>query len=139
MKIGLDIHGCIDKYPELFSKLSGECILKKGFEIHIITGQEWQNAKPIVERLDIRYTYHYSIVDHHRKIGTPMYKRTDKDGYWMDRELWVKSKGDYATSVGLDLHFDDSTEYGKYFPDNCTYVLVKEGFKEVIQLLKEEL
>ena len=123
MRIGLDIHGVIDKYPELFRKLSKEWVAQ-GHLVHIITGQEWENAKLTVDDAGINYTHQFSIVDHHRELGTLMYKRSDKNGWWMESGLWVRSKGDYATSVGLDLHFDDNIEYAKYFPKSCTYIIV---------------
>ena len=128
MQIGLDVHKVVDSYPEIFSKLS-HLWSEQGHTIHVITGQEWQKVKPEVDAFDIKYDTHFSIVDHHLKIGTPMYRRDDKDGWWTDRELWVRSKGDYAMSVGLDLHFDDSIEYAKYFPKCCTYVIVGFGFE----------
>ena len=128
MKVGLDIHGVVDRYPELFSKLSEKWV-GRGWEVHIVTGQEWEKAEPTVAKAFIQHTHHFSIVDHHRKLGTPMYQRTDKEGWWMDRELWARSKGDYAASVGLDLHFDDYIGYAQYFPKCCTYVIVQSGFE----------
>lgn len=123
MNIGLDIHGVIDSYPKLFSNLSKKWI-EQDHEIFIVTGQEWQEVKPIVEEAGVCYTHHFSIVDHHKNIGTPMYKRSDKDGWWMDKDIWMRSKGDYAMYADLDIHFDDSVEYAKYFPSSCTYVIV---------------
>ena len=125
MRIGLDIHGVIDRYPALFAKLSKEWV-NRGWQINIITGQEWQNVQL---PQDLRYTYHYSIVDHHRKLGTHLYERSDKEGWWMENDLWVRSKGNYAASVELDVHFDDYAGYAKYFPTTCTYVVVGEGFE----------
>ena len=123
MLIGLDIHGVIDRFPETFCKLS-ERWVKNGHEVHIVTGQEWEAVRTTVDTHGIQYTHHYSIVDHHKNIGTPMYTRSDKDGWWMDKDIWMRSKGDYAMYADLDIHFDDSVEYAKYFPSSCTYVIV---------------
>ena len=126
MKIGLDIHGCIDAYPVTFCRLS-DIWVTQGHDVYIITGQEWQSSKPTVDKAGIRYTHHFSIIDHHKEIGTPMYTRSDRDGWWMDGEKWMRSKGEYAKEVGIDIHFDDCIEYAKYFPSNCTYVIVPES------------
>ena len=53
-----------------------------------------------------------------------MYERSDTNGFWMEDDIWNSSKGLYAREVGLDIHFDDSKIYLKYFPDNCTYIVV---------------
>jgi len=129
MQIGIDVHRVIDAYPELFFKLSHYWKVK-GHTIHIITGKEWQKVGPEVDALGIHYDRHFSIVDHHLKIGTPTYTRSDSPGIWMNADVWNRSKGDYAMSVGLDLHFDDNIEYAKFFPKCCTYIMVGHGFSE---------
>ena len=128
IKIGLDVHGVIDKYPEIFSKLSKEWV-EKGYEVHIITGQEWQTAVIQVVAAKITYTHHYSIVDHNRKLGRHLYTRDDKQGIWMDDDIWNRSKGAYAYSVHLDVHYDDSLTYVEHFPFYCTYVVVSNRFE----------
>lgn len=123
MQIGIDIHNVIDLYPFLFRDLS-EKWSEAGHKIHIITGQDWDKAESIVKKLGIVYHHYYSIVDYHRELRTPMYTRSDKEGWWMDKNIWTQSKGEYAKSVDLDLHFDDYIGFAKYFPDSCNYVIV---------------
>lgn len=130
MKIGLDIHGVIDAHPNIFAVLTKNWI-DKGHEIYIITGQEWQKAKPIVEASQVQYHHHFSIVDYHIGIGTKMYARTDKDGWWMDSIEWNKSKGQYVDRENIQLHFDDSKEYLKYFPIGVTYIVVGTNFHKI--------
>jgi len=130
LKIGLDIHGVIDKYPDLFYKLTDKWSLE-GHEIHIVTGQEWLIAREQIGKHAITYKHHFSMVDYHRNIGTHMYRRDDVDGWWMDREVWIESKGMYAGINGLDIHFDDQLEYAPYFPPTCTFVHVKDHFDVV--------
>jgi hypothetical protein len=135
MKIGLDIHGVIDRYPELFKKLSKKWS-KAGHKIHIVTGQEWESACPQVHSAGINYHEHFSIVDYHKEVDTEMYTRTDKEGWWMDKSLWNSSKGNYAFDVGLDIHFDDSLVYANYFPADCTYIHVSDNnFEEMFEKL----
>jgi len=123
MKIGLDIHGVIDAYPDLFCRLTKQWH-NDGHGIYILTGQERDKTEGYLIEHDIYFDYFFSIVDHHKSIGTHMYSRSDTQGLWMDGKLWSKSKGDYADYVGLDVHFDDQKEYAQYFPETCTFVIV---------------
>lgn len=130
MKIGLDIHGVIDRFPLEFAWLSRKWVKTHGHEVHIVTGESWETAKAQVEDRNICYTQVYSIVDHHRLIGTPM--KLDADGWWMNAETWNRSKGDYARLVGLDIHFEDSLRYAPWFLNSCTFIHVGEDFEKSI-------
>jgi len=133
MNIGLDIHGCVDLYPDSFRELSKKWI-KENHSIHIITGQEWEKAKKTIQQLRIPYTHHFSIVDYHLSIGTKMHQDKKKT-WWMDNKIWVASKGEYCRRNKIDIHFDDSVEYGKYMPDTCTFILVpKKRFDNFLEL-----
>lgn len=145
MHIGIDVHGCIDLYLNIFRRLS--CGLKEigfwqykrsGHRISIITDQEWKKVKPEVDRLGICYTDHFSIVDYHKSIGTKMW--TDAKGtFWMDNDIWIKSKGIYIEKEHVDVHFDDSVSYARYVPDTCTFVLVpKTGFHQFVELFFDD-
>lgn len=136
MKIGLDIHGCIDLYPNIFSELSHQW-RDAGHEIHIITGKEWGLSEDTVEDCGVVYDKHFSIVDHHLHKSTIKMWNDDPrgDGWWMDYAWWVRSKGAYAKDVGIDVHFDDSQDYLQFFPKSCTYVIVPpKGFKNIRNL-----
>jgi len=122
MKVGLDIHGCIDVYPDIFSKFS-KSLVDKGHEVHIITGREWKHAEQEVKDLNISYTHHYSIVDHHRVQNTEMW--TNANGGWMmAADKWNRSKGDYIWTNRIDVHFDNDNEYVNWMPEGCTVILV---------------
>lgn len=128
MKIGLDIHGCIDLYPEIFSDMSWS-LKKEGHRVYIITGQEYEKVSPKIEKYHIGCDEIFSIVDYHKGMNTqPMWKGLDGT-WWMKDDVWVRTKGDFIKREGIDVHFDDSVEYAKYIPDTCTFVLVpKTGF-----------
>jgi len=136
MKIGLDIHGVIDIYPEFFRTFSFH-LMTKGHEVFIVTGQKWEKAEPQVKNLNISYNSYFSIVDYHLQIKTPM-KQNYKNEWWMEDNIWNRSKGDFAKEVGLNIHFDDSRKYLQYFPDSCAYIWVpKTGFdKELGKMLQ---
>ena len=57
-KIGLDIHGVIDKYPLLFKKLTNYWVNDLNCEVHIITDQERIISEPyILSRSDYFYSF----------------------------------------------------------------------------------
>lgn len=122
MKIGLDVHGCIDLYPSIFARLS-KTLIHNGHEVHIITGQEWERVGKKVDKNGVRYSHHFSIVDYHLSIGTKMWQ-DEKKTWWMDEKIWIRSKGDYIHRSQIDVHFDDSYEYAEYCPEFCTFILV---------------
>lgn len=134
MKVGIDIHNCIDLYPEYFSELSHQLVLD-GHEVHIITGQRWEEVQNIVEEVGVIYTHHYSIVDYHLTQPTKMWQ-DERGTWWMDKTIWTRSKGDYIHREGITLHFDDQFEYANYIPQDCTFILVsKIGFVNTVKEL----
>lgn len=152
MKIGLDVHGVIDAYPVFFRDFSWR-MLRDGHEVHIVTGQEWEKAYKTISDLDIVFTNHFSIVDWGLENleltdapTTPTISvdgsdslwrkiwKTDK-GYWMHYDKWNECKGIYAHNAKLDIHFDDSEIYCKYFPTTCSYIKVGENFEKILTKL----
>jgi hypothetical protein len=135
MNIGLDIHGVIDKYPEMFAKLSMRW-REKGHRVYIITGEPAETARPTVDDAGVQYDGFFSIVDYHIQNETPSLRQDDKGHYWVDRQEWLSTKGVIAKEVGLDVHFDDQLEYFEYFPKECTLIYVpKENFDFVLDSL----
>jgi len=133
MNIGLDIHGCIDKYPSEFRELTHRWYRNK-HSIYIITGQSWSEVVDEVDGAGVAYTDTFSIVDHHLKIWTPMWKNDPRGkGWWMDATTWLLSKGTYCQESNINIHFDDTLEYAQYFPrSNCSFILVpKTGFDKI--------
>ena len=120
MKIGLDIHGVINKYPKFFSELS-KLFVENGNQIHIITGSTVKEnsiyGKKNLEYLKenrIFYTHIFSIVDYHEEQGAEIVYQ-DAENPWIDSQLWNKTKAEYCKKHNIDIMFDDSTVYGKFF------------------------
>ncbi len=115
LKIGLDIHGCIDYDPSFFAKLS-QLLVDNGHEVHITTGA-MINDKIIkeLEGYGMKWTHLWSISDYYKKQpGVEMW--FDENGRpWIEEELWNRAKGEYAKSQNLDLCIDDTEVYKNYF------------------------
>ena len=125
MKLGLDIHGVIDRLPVLAELAT--LLVSNGHEVHIITGAPWNSISDgnfshdgIEEYLekygfikDKNFTHFFSIVDYHRELGTEI--TCDANGCWLDSEKWNIAKSIYCTNNKIDLHLDDSIVYSKSF------------------------
>lgn len=126
MKIGFDLHGVLDnpKVSPFFSIIS-RLLIDEGHEIHIITGAEdTPTLRDELRRSGVKWTHIFSITDYHKELGTPII-RDELGRPWMDPEIWNPAKGEYAMRVGIDIHFDDSFTYGKFF--QTTYCCVMNG------------
>jgi len=118
MKIGLDVHGVIDEMPG-FINLINSLLIKDNInndtnhEIHIITGLTHKDflKTPAVD--GIEYTHFYSITDdlmNKESYTLDIYGRPRFDCY-----AWNIAKAEYCRKNEIDIMFDDSEIYGKYF------------------------
>lgn len=124
MKLGIDIHGVLNEKPEMFKMLCGALLFVNAEyadpynEIHIISGPPGEVILKELSAHGFKEMYHYthvfSIVDHHKSLGTPMTQ--DSAGNWhMDHYLWDRTKGDYCLKHNIDLMIDDSDVYDYHF------------------------
>lgn len=139
MKIGLDVHGVIDVAPETFAQLT-QRLMSAGHEVHVITGREL--CAELFDKLDtagIRYIRVFSITSYHKSIGTYVtYKDGDPTQPLIAPPLWDRTKADYCAREKIDIHIDDTEEYGKYFrgPENkCQFILFTQEVEIFLKLL----
>ena len=114
MKIGLDIHGVIDRQPAFFSFLS-YTLMGAGHEVHIITGKKI--TKKLISRLrkyKMVWTKLHSITDFNEKRGVKVKYKTPNNPV-MDPRAWNSAKARICKEEGIDTHFDDSHVYGNWF------------------------
>lgn len=123
IRVGFDIHGCLDKYPLLcdFTRMIRQ---DNGInEVHIITGHTVsEELREQLQLLKVCYTHIFSIVDYHTKLGTKI--RQTKQGPFLDSYLWDRAKAEYCERYALDAHYDDSSVYGQYFKGRTLYIKV---------------
>lgn len=116
MKVGIDLHGVGDKLPHFFSLIS-QLLVDNGHEVHLMTGE--QSSERLFEQIEgcgLKYTHLFSISDFHIERGTEM--NYDEFGNpWMTKEVWDKTKYEYAKETGLELVIDDTERYSNYFVD----------------------
>ena len=127
-KLGLDIHGCINVMPKFFSWLS-ILAFTNGDEVHIITGKHVHDGvKEELEKFNIYYTHLFSISDYYKEHGVNI--KYDKNNEpWIPKDLWNKAKAEYCKREKIDMHIDDSEEYGKHFETPYAKLSVKNKKK----------
>jgi hypothetical protein len=115
-KLGLDYHGVVDAIPSSLIYLAEAIIAYKG-EVHILTGGRKKEVQEELMRHGFPYTHFFSVQDHlnkhhlHLNVGV-----NPKDGMMKyPDELWDCIKAWYCEKNQIDLHMDDTAEYGEYF------------------------
>lgn len=127
VKIGIDLHGVMDKYPDLLRPLC-EAVVAQGVEVHVLTGPP---AKKAIEELSragysktVHYTHLHSVVDYLKESRTFMWQ--DGDGnWWASEDDWWASKAEICQDIGISVMIDNSQEYEPYFKKKKTvFILV---------------
>jgi hypothetical protein len=114
LKIGIDIHGVIDLKPAFFRTFIDRA-RANGHEIHIITGgQKKPKLLNQLKDLGINYDYFFSVSDFLIEQGVPVHFE-DSNNPWFDIDQWNKIKSMYCAKQEINIHIDDSDQYGKYF------------------------
>jgi hypothetical protein len=113
IRLGLDYHGVCDKFPEIFGALSN-MFFNNGNEVHLITGElDTPEFRLKLETLGIKYTHLFSISTHHISKGSVVWIEDGKP--YMDKGIWDRTKAEYCKENKIDLHIDDTPEYGDHF------------------------
>lgn len=114
MKLGLDVHGVIDRHPEMFSMMA-KSVIEDGGEVHIITGtKEDQSLHDLLILHDIPYTEIFSVTD---QLLFEEYEHSfdEHSRPVFEDSIWNRTKGDYCSLWNIDIHFDDTPEYAIHF------------------------
>lgn len=112
LKIGLDFHGVINNRPEFFSRFTAAAI-RKGYEIHVITGGPLHVVKELLDKWGVRYTRIFAILDFYDARGEVTYFENGE--YKIPDKLWDTAKAEYCMVNGINMHIDDSSKYVKWF------------------------
>jgi len=120
-KVGLDVHGVIDTFPNDFKRLSN-ALLDAGHEVHIVTGLKYDgHIQEELEKAGIRYSHYFSIVDQLESDGVEI--KWENGLPWAPDKPWNEAKSKYCEAVHIDLMIDDSYVYRDTFHDISTVFL----------------
>ena len=123
LKVGLDIHGVIDSYPQKF-KLLSTALIKNACEVHIVTGMKRDSqTDKLLQEAGIQFTHYFSIVTYLEENNIKIDWREDLPH--ADEIKWNNAKREYCEAQGIDFMFDDSPIYLNTFNDiDTTYLHV---------------
>lgn len=135
IKLGLDLHGVIDKDPTFFSQLA-DVMLYRDHEIYIVTGRE--DCIELRKELEAcsmpgrLYNGILSITSYQKSQGEPIsYLDGRKSHPMMDPKVWNPTKAMLCATAGIDIMIDDSTLYEPYFRDIKTqYIIYTEAVRD---------
>jgi hypothetical protein len=133
MKIGFDLHGVIDTYPEIIYPMI-KLLRKMENEICIVSGPSQSIIKTDLEKIkfsDIypnidKWTSIYSIVDFLKMSGVKTWE--DENGnVWTDEQIWWDSKAKICQIYEIDFIIDDSEKYRSAFGlIKCKFIHINE-------------
>lgn len=130
IKIGIDLHGVLDVYPELFRPLC-KAAMVYGVEVHVITGPPTERAIKELSRAgyekDTHYTHLHSVVDYLKLSRTFMWQ-DERGNWWASEDDWWSSKAEICQDFNISVMIDNSPEYGEYFKKTKTvFILAGRG------------
>jgi hypothetical protein len=120
MRISFDIHGVLNKYTNYLRSHIKE-LKNSGDTIIICTGSPQNTAIDELKELNIHYDELISVVDFHKRIGTPMWQ-SERGSWYCSQTTWNKTKGILCAMYKVDLHVDDSKIYNDYFRTPYMYI-----------------
>lgn len=119
MKISFDLHGVLNDLPDVFKYIT-ESLIKNGAEVHIITGSTTERALKELKELGYKNGVHFTHV-----VGLPNILKdsgcqvvgfnSTYNNFEYSTLDWNRAKGIYCKRKDINLHFDDTIEYGDYF------------------------
>jgi len=124
LEIGIDFHGVINENPEFWAHYTKE-MHDNGNVIHVVTGGERSEVEPFLKKNDIKFDKIFSIIDDAVERGIEVKRDEQGKNPIIADKIWKRAKGMYAKSAGLDIHIDDTEQYGRYFPKKCRFILWK--------------
>lgn len=133
LKIGLDYHGVINTDIAYFKQFCTEAI-KRGHEIHILSGGPEQKIIHHLQETGIHYTKVFTIFDFYNEKGLAC--RLPNGDFYVDENLWNETKAEYCRQNKINVQIDDSPVYGKYF--TTPYCLYSHQKKNCVLLSQNE-
>jgi len=133
-KIGFDLHGVIDTYPEMIYSMM-VLIQRTGNQFCIVSGPR----TVIIQRelANINFTFPvvhvdiYSVVDFLQNSGVKTWK-DEKGDVWADEQNWWDAKAKISKKENIDYMIDDSEKYRSAFElTKCKFIHINELLKGI--------
>jgi len=116
MRIGIDLHGVLDKYPEKFKPML-KMFEKMDIEVCVVSGPPEDKVEIELEKSGFEpwdFTDIYSVVDFLSERGVE-FDMTDPENPFCDDNMWWDAKARICRDYKIDLLIDDSKKYRPAF------------------------
>jgi len=132
MKIGIDIHGVMDRHPDFFKSLIS-FLEQTGHTVCVVTGMAGDQAVKDLENAgyDDLCVNLYSMVDYLLNKGVK-FDMSDPENPWCDDQIWWDAKARICQEYGIDYLIDDSYKYESAFD------LIDAKFIHLSKLIPED-
>ena len=107
LKIGLDFHGVINDNPVYFSRFTAEAV-RRGYEVHIITGGPRHKGKELLGKWDICYTAVFAILEYYDAQGEVEY--FEKGEVKVSEKMGERAKAGDSQRMGINMEITASTK-----------------------------
>ena len=112
LRIGIDFHGVISENPTYFRDFSAVAY-ERGHTIYVISGGPYSVEKSFLDFWGIKYTEIFSMLDYFARRGQVEYFANGN--FKVPDCLWDEIKGKFCRDNEIDIHIDDTLQYGKNF------------------------
>ena len=137
MKIGVDVHGTIDRCPDLFRFLIRQW-RKDGHTVVIVSGPPKDGILLDLASMNYQSGREYdeivSVVDFLKDNGALMHYNETTGSWWTDEDKWVSSKGLICDYNNIDVLIDDTEYYFEHLNPFVKGILIKSMWS-VLSLL----
>jgi len=138
MRVAFDVHGVLDSLDYFRKLLRGHYLA--GDEVFIISGQKFdENVAAGLAKHNLTYHRYVSIVEWLDKAGLPV---EWKDGLPIAPAFdWDTAKAEICEHYDIDIMFDDSPVYGKFFGEDhpTLYVQILNPTRKKYIVRQEDL
>lgn len=124
MKIAIDLHGTIDKYPDAFRMIM-EMAVSAGIEVFVMSGPKFEiildQLKELGFELHTHFTGVHSVVEFLQSGNTKMHQ-DERGGWWASDEDWWSAKGKLCKLCKIDIMVDNEIKYKDAMPEITNFI-----------------
>jgi hypothetical protein len=123
LKVGFDLHGVLEKYPDEFKPLLRE-LKSMNVEVWLISGPPIIDIRVELTELDyVPFTDYFdrfeSVVDFLKRYPGVDFWQSENGNWWTDDATWWNSKGLICEAYSIDILVDDCLKYKENFRETC--------------------
>jgi len=138
MRVAFDVHGVLDSLDYFRKLLRGHYLA--GDEVFIVSGQKFdENVEAGLAKHNLTYHRYVSIVEWLERGGHDV--KWENGLPYATAGVWDKIKSEICLHYDIEILFDDSPVYGKYFGEDhpTLYVQILNPTRKKYIVRQEDL